>query len=87
MWDASEYFKLYDYAYEVLTNVINDFIDKRAKEYVTDKFLSLVIGFENYLKNGYSNDVSHCAVNSALYTACNEHDCFYLWDLYNCIDV
>lgn len=83
MYNMTDYVKLYNYIYEVFTNIVDSFI-KRANESISDSFLDLIFGFENYLKNAYEDEVVHCAVNSALYNVCNEIDRAYWWELYNC---
>ena len=85
MFNMIDYVKLYSYAYEVFINMADDFTKlKRNNESISDNFLDLIFGFENYLKNVYEDDVVHCAVNSALYAVCKEKECFDMWDLYSC---
>lgn len=78
------YSELYNYAYDVLTNIVDEFVDKCEVKFTADQFLNLVIGFENYLKNAHSDELSHCAVNSALHEICRNRECLSLWDIYSC---
>ncbi len=80
----TNYSELYDYIYEVLSNTINDFIDRCVHNSVIDQFLNIVIGFENYLCNAYPNCLVHAMVNGALRKICKERDCIEWWDLYSC---
>jgi hypothetical protein len=86
MCTAMSYSELYSYSSEVLTNIVNSFVDK-DKPYTKsniDLFLDLVIGFENYLKNGYDDVLTHCAINSSLHEICKLKNCIDLWDIYSC---
>lgn len=74
--------EIYDYSYKVIANIVNDFIDKPYIIYNIDSFINLIIGFENYLSNGYP-DIAHIVVNSVLYAICKEKDCLSMWDSYS----
>ena len=82
--NKSTYSELYNYAYDVLTNIVDEFVDKCVSKFTVDQFLNLVIGFENYLNNSYADELSHCAVNSALYEICRNRECLSLWYVYSC---
>lgn len=81
---AMSYSELYDYSSKVLTNIVNSFVDKPYTKSNIDSFLNLVIGFENYLKNGYDDVLTHCAINSSLHEICKLNHCTDLWDIYSC---
>lgn len=74
--------EIYDYSHKVIANIVNDFIDKPYIKYNIDSFINLIIGFENYLSNGYP-DIAHTVVNSVLYTICKERNCLSMWDSYS----
>lgn len=74
--------EIYDYSYNLISDIVDDFIDKPYTKYNVDMFINLVIGFESYLSNGY-HDVAHIVVNSVLYTVCKEKNCLSMWESYS----
>ena len=78
----NKYKEIYDYSRDVLTNIVNEFINKSMSYSNIYSFLNLVIGFENYLNNAYS-DIAHSIVRYALYDICEEKNCLEMWVVYN----
>jgi len=84
MCNFMTYDQVYNYVYEVLISTVDEFTNKLMQEDTVDVFLNLVIGFENYLNNGYQESITHRAVDNALLKICKERDCTGWWDLYSC---